>query len=247
MTTQLLPCKKCRATPSCYETADPVRDLRFMAFCGTPHCLVAPAAATREAAVAGWNWECGDAPAPYICPQCGPDANGGDVHSLTHHRLPPMTPEEAVQCLYGSRPTRMNPVLGAPYGGSVYDNIDLHAVSMPVLDTFIFSALKELGQDPFLVLPENRLRDMATIMRSIQTLMKAAGPQKAVAYYQGSLSYPVSLFVEHSAPMKRSADEQLDKAKAFLTDLSLHQALASARQEGRDPKRFDLKIALVLE
>ncbi len=148
MTAQLLPCKKCRATPSCYETADPVRDLKFMVFCGTPHCLVAPAAATREAAVAAWNQECGEQP----------------------------------------RRTGMNPALGMPYGDF-----------------------------------------------------------KPRASFSSWLSYPVRPFLEHSAPAKRAVDSLIDHAKETLTDLELHQALARARQEGRDPKRFELKITLVLE
>lgn len=31
----------------------------------------------------------------YVCPQCGPDSNGGDIHALTHHTWPPMTETEA--------------------------------------------------------------------------------------------------------------------------------------------------------
>ena len=33
---------------------------------------------------------------PYTCPQCGPDANGSNIHSETHHKLPLKTPQEAL-------------------------------------------------------------------------------------------------------------------------------------------------------
>ena len=31
----------------------------------------------------------------YVCSQCGPDSNGGDIHALTHHHIPPRTVAEA--------------------------------------------------------------------------------------------------------------------------------------------------------
>ena len=31
----------------------------------------------------------------YVCPQCGPDSNGGQIHAMTHHTIPPYTLEEA--------------------------------------------------------------------------------------------------------------------------------------------------------
>ena len=33
----------------------------------------------------------------YVCPQCGPDSNGGDVHTLTHHTWPIRTVDEAIE------------------------------------------------------------------------------------------------------------------------------------------------------
>lgn len=41
------------------------------------------------------------APVPYNCPQCGPDVNGEDLHTLTHHTLPPLTLNEAIVTLRG--------------------------------------------------------------------------------------------------------------------------------------------------
>lgn len=35
----------------------------------------------------------------YICSQCGADSNGPQIHQLTHHLVPPLTVEEAVQDL----------------------------------------------------------------------------------------------------------------------------------------------------
>ena len=35
----------------------------------------------------------------YICPQCGADSNGPDVHALTHHSWPFMTVNEAIATL----------------------------------------------------------------------------------------------------------------------------------------------------
>jgi len=35
----------------------------------------------------------------YVCHQCGSDANGGQVHQLTHHTLPPKSADEAVDDL----------------------------------------------------------------------------------------------------------------------------------------------------
>lgn len=36
----------------------------------------------------------------YVCPQCGPDANGGEVHALTHHRMPPCDVEDAKELAF---------------------------------------------------------------------------------------------------------------------------------------------------
>lgn len=42
----------------------------------------------------------------YVCPQCGPDSNGGEIHSLMYHAFPAMSLEEAEQYLkFESRPT----------------------------------------------------------------------------------------------------------------------------------------------
>jgi hypothetical protein len=57
--------------------------------------------------------------------------------------------------------------------------VDPHAISMPILDAFIASALKELGLDPFLVLPEQRLEYMKMIMlgiMSLRSLVEAGKP-----------------------------------------------------------------------
>ncbi len=43
---------------------------------------------------------------------------------------------------------------------------------MRILDVFIVSALKELGHDPFLALPENRLQDLKIIMLELVRLKK---------------------------------------------------------------------------
>lgn len=37
--------------------------------------------------------------ADYLCPQCGPDSNGGRIHQMTHHVWPPMSVEIAVKIL----------------------------------------------------------------------------------------------------------------------------------------------------
>lgn len=49
---------------------------------------------------------------------------------------------------------------------------DPHAVPAHVLDTFISSALKELGHSPFIVLPEQRLQHMRVIMVRLIKLME---------------------------------------------------------------------------
>ncbi len=37
----------------------------------------------------------------YVCPQCGEDSNGSEIHALTHHTLPPLTVDEAKEKLKG--------------------------------------------------------------------------------------------------------------------------------------------------
>jgi hypothetical protein len=36
-----------------------------------------------------------DAQGVYVCPQCGKDPNGDEIHAMTHHTLPPWSVEEA--------------------------------------------------------------------------------------------------------------------------------------------------------
>lgn len=42
-------------------------------------------------AIIGKSGEQASEPQPYVCPQCGPDPNGADVHAEMRHTWPPAT------------------------------------------------------------------------------------------------------------------------------------------------------------
>lgn len=45
--------------------------------------------------IAAKNDVSGSLPSDYVCPQCGKDENGSEIHALTHHNFPLYTVEEA--------------------------------------------------------------------------------------------------------------------------------------------------------
>ena len=48
----------------------------------------------------------------YVCPQCGPDSMGAEIHALTSHTIPPLSQQEAVERVNGSKPKPEWPKVG---------------------------------------------------------------------------------------------------------------------------------------
>lgn len=126
-------------------------------------------------------------------------------------------------------------------GPSTEQAIDPRSISASALDTFILSALKELGLDaPFILLPEERLYHLKRVMQSIQRPVKNTTPTTL-----GVLSYPLRVFAENASDSKRSIDNLLNTVKEQLSELAVYRLLERARAEGRDPKRFELRVTMV--